>query len=145
MNNSNVSHRLPDNNLDFNALCRCPRRNDGSSFCQCLNTASVKSKDKERRYSQEEESWTVEDVRSMMDNSIDPVGKFLTTLNLSPQEIIRRGLMKRLKFAPKKVRGKYGPRKDLTAEERKNLSKERNRVHARATRMRKKIFKEVNI
>lgn len=50
-----------------------------------------------------------------------------------------------LNQAPRKPRGKYGPRKKLTSQEKMQLSKERNREHARATRLRKRVFKEVDI
>lgn len=69
--------------------------------------------------------------------------KFLRELKVSPEEVIQSNIMDFLKLAPRKHRSKYGPRKAMTAEERRELSKERNRVHAKATRMRKRIFKKV--
>eukprot|EP01036_Dinobryon_divergens_P033250 gene33250-42994_t len=73
----------------------------------------------------------------------DPVGKFLKEQQLSASEAIELDIQHQLLFAPKKPRTKYGKRSNLTPEERLALSRRRNREHARATRLRKKIFKQV--
>jgi hypothetical protein len=59
------------------------------------------------------------------------------------REAIELDIQHQLLFAPKKPRTKYGKRSNLTPEERLALSRRRNREHARATRLRKKIFKQV--
>ena len=45
--------------------------------------------------------------------------------------------------APRKPRGKYGKRQDISPEEKLLISRERNREHARATRLRRKVFEVV--
>ena len=65
-------------------------------------------------------------------------------MQIRPNEVVQCNIMESLMHVPKKSREKYGPRKNLTVEERLELGRQRNREHARATRLRKKIFKKVN-
>ncbi len=64
-------------------------------------------------------------------------------MQLSAQDALDLNIQEQLLRAPRKPRTKYGKRKVVSAEERVAVNKERNREHARATRMRKRIFKEV--
>jgi len=41
------------------------------------------------------------------------------------------------------LRGKYGKRRKLTIAERSEVSRQRNRDHAQATRQRRKVFKAI--
>jgi hypothetical protein len=66
-------------------------------------------------------------------------------VQLSAQEALDLNIQEQLLSAPRKPRTKYGKRKVISAEERAAINKERNREHARATRMRKRIFKEVTL
>eukprot|EP00600_Ochromonadales_sp_CCMP1393_P002972 CAMPEP_0174982664 /NCGR_PEP_ID=MMETSP0004_2-20121128/16647_1 /TAXON_ID=420556 /ORGANISM="Ochromonas sp., Strain CCMP1393" /LENGTH=225 /DNA_ID=CAMNT_0016234697 /DNA_START=267 /DNA_END=944 /DNA_ORIENTATION=- len=76
----------------------------------------------------------------MIQSQTDPVGKYLRYRGVSAAQVVEFNLHRLLLQAPKTPRQKYGPRSDLTEEERVTLNKERNREHAWATRQRKKIF-----
>lgn len=69
--------------------------------------------------------------------------QFLKEQQLSASEAIALDIQQQLLLAPKKQRTKYGKRTHLSEEQRLALSRQRNREHARATRLRKKIFKQV--
>lgn len=86
--------------------------------------------------------WTERDIENIKEDTTNPIGKFLRESKLSNEEIIRMDLMSSLAQFPRKVRQRYGPRKLLTAEQRIQQAKERNKFHARATRLRKKMFKQ---
>lgn len=64
-------------------------------------------------------------------------------LGITPELAIHYGIHELLLSAPKKPRLKYGPRRLQGEDERQFLNRERNREHAKATRIRKKIFREV--
>jgi len=68
--------------------------------------------------------------------------KFLKELNLSLEDAQQLEILDLLSSLPRKERTKYGKRKLMTEEERNNLTKIRNREHARSTRRRKKIIME---
>ena len=89
------------------------------------------------------QDWGIETVESLINSPTDPVGKFLRDLNISAVQAIDLDIMKKLATAPKKNREKYGPRRKLTEAERLEVSRSRNREHARATRTRRKIFKKL--
>eukprot|EP00597_Dinobryon_sp_UTEXLB2267_P013342 CAMPEP_0170127958 /NCGR_PEP_ID=MMETSP0020_2-20130122/20829_1 /TAXON_ID=98059 /ORGANISM="Dinobryon sp., Strain UTEXLB2267" /LENGTH=243 /DNA_ID=CAMNT_0010361675 /DNA_START=221 /DNA_END=948 /DNA_ORIENTATION=- len=65
----------------------------------------------------------------------DPIGKFLKETNLTAEEAIQLNIQHHLLYAPKKQRTKYGKRVALTADERAALCRQRNREHAKATRL----------
>jgi len=65
-------------------------------------------------------------------------------IKLTPRDAIRFQVHELLLKAPRKVREKYGPRREIEADERILTNRERNREHAKATRTRKRIFKEVS-
>lgn len=69
--------------------------------------------------------------------------QFLKSVKLSAQEAVQLNVQSKLLAAPKTPRKKYGKRKFISKEERYQVQKERNKMHARATRCRRKIFKEV--
>mmetsp|Transcript_2738 Transcript_2738/g.3773 ORF Transcript_2738/g.3773 Transcript_2738/m.3773 type:complete len:302 (-) Transcript_2738:1895-2800(-) len=73
----------------------------------------------------------------------DPIGKFLKETNLTAEEAIQLNIQHHLLYAPKKQRTKYGKRVALTADERAALCRQRNREHAKATRLRRKLFKQI--
>lgn len=64
-------------------------------------------------------------------------------MGISLEEIYELGIQDLIIRAPKKSRKKYGPRREVTGEEKKLVNRERNKEHAKATRLRKKIFKKV--
>jgi hypothetical protein len=64
-------------------------------------------------------------------------------MKVTAKEVVDTGMMKDLVGAPTKPRKKYGPRRPLTDEERMEITKQRNREHAKATRIRKRLFKQV--
>lgn len=63
---------------------------------------------------------------------------------MSPEDAIRWGVFDRLIEAPRKQRAKYGKRREVSQSDRAVTCRARNREHARATRVRKRIFREVN-
>jgi hypothetical protein len=69
--------------------------------------------------------------------------KFLRQTNLTAQEARALNIEQLLLLAPKKPRTKYGKRRSVSAEERAELSRQRNKEHARATRLRRKLFQKV--
>jgi hypothetical protein len=71
------------------------------------------------------------------------VKQFLRTRNISAQEAVMIGIDKILLQAPKKHRAKYGPRREISSSYREEQTRERNREHAKATRKRRKLFREV--
>ncbi|KAJ1436848.1 hypothetical protein B484DRAFT_477529 [Ochromonadaceae sp. CCMP2298] len=91
------------------------------------------------RYSQIER-----DISEMIDSQTDPVGKFLRDRVLTAQAIIQLDLHEIVLNAPKTPRRKYGPRTELTEQQRNDMNKKRNRDHAWATRQRKKIFEMID-
>jgi hypothetical protein len=64
-------------------------------------------------------------------------------MKLSAQDCIRLNVHHLLLSCPRKFREKYGPRKDKTEYDRILTNRERNREHARSTRMRRKVFRQV--
>lgn len=66
-------------------------------------------------------------------------------MNLTASEVISLQLMDELQDAPRKPRTKYGQRKALTDYERLQQTRERNREHAKFTRVRKRLFKKVGL
>eukprot|EP01041_Mallomonas_annulata_P001097 gene1096-2131_t len=84
--------------------------------------------------------WTEDDCRKLLTSPTNPIGKFLRDMELDAADTVRLGIMADLEQAPRKVRRKYGKRKVLSEEQRAELSRERNREHARSTRRRKKVF-----
>jgi hypothetical protein len=64
-------------------------------------------------------------------------------MGITPTMAMEYGIQDLLLSAPKKPRIKYGPRRFQGEDERQYLNRERNREHAKATRIRKKIFREV--
>lgn len=69
--------------------------------------------------------------------------QFLRSHHLSVADVLNLHLHPLLLQAPKKVRGKYGKRREVSTAQREALTRERNRDHARATRKRRRIFREV--
>ena len=63
--------------------------------------------------------------------------------NITAREAVRLNIHHLLLQAPRKYRMKYGKRREISDKERTMTNRQRNREHARATRMRRKIFKEV--
>jgi hypothetical protein len=70
--------------------------------------------------------------------------KFFRDMNITAKEAQDLNLMDDLQNAPTKPRSKYGPRKSLSKQEREQITRDRNREHAKATRIRKRMFKKVN-
>jgi len=68
--------------------------------------------------------------------------KFLKELNLTLEDAQSLDILGLLNSLPRKERTKYGKRKLMSDEERNQLTKIRNREHARSTRRRKKIIME---
>ncbi len=75
----------------------------------------------------------------LMDPST-PAGKFLRDLGITMEDARQLGIVSLLQNLPRKERTKYGKRKKLSNDEKKVLTKERNREHARSTRTRKKMI-----
>eukprot|EP01031_Cornospumella_fuschlensis_P030237 gene30237-36542_t len=84
-----------------------------------------------------------EELQSSLDSVTDPVGKFLRKWHLSACDAIRLNIHHLLIHAPRKPREKYGKRKELTSTDRLLVCRERNREHAKSTRVRKRIFREI--
>lgn len=63
---------------------------------------------------------------------------------LSAREAVEIGVDRLLLKAPRKVREKYGPRRNMTQKQRDDQLKERNRCHAKATRMRRRLFRLID-
>lgn len=72
-------------------------------------------------------------------NANNPASKLMRYLNLSVDDCQKLDILQLLQQLPRKQREKYGKRKSLTQEEKSELTKQRNREHARCTRERKKI------
>jgi hypothetical protein len=66
-------------------------------------------------------------------------------LRLSPGLANTYGVDRMLVDAPKKERKKYGKRRDVEIAERTLTNRERNREHAKSTRLRKKVFQKVSL
>ena len=112
------------------------------------------------RTSNKKSQWTEAEIQEIIDSYTNPIGKFFRDSNLTAKRVVELDLMKDLQNAPRKIRKKsscslnankfddkflrYGPRQDMSMEERARLTKERNREHAKATRLRKKLFQEVH-
>jgi hypothetical protein len=64
---------------------------------------------------------------------------------LTPDDCIHYDIHLLLIQAPRKLREKYGKRKEISEFDRTYTCRERNREHAKATRVRKRIFREVKI
>ncbi len=75
----------------------------------------------------------------LMDPST-PAGKFLRDLGITMDDARQLGIASLLQDLPRKERTKYGKRKKLSNDEKRVLTKERNREHARSTRTRKKMI-----
>ncbi len=75
----------------------------------------------------------------LMDPST-PAGKFLRDLGITMDDARQLGIASLSQDLPRKERTKYGKRKKLSNAEKKVLTKERNREHARSTRTRKKMI-----
>uniref|UniRef100_A0A7S2XWF6 BZIP domain-containing protein n=1 Tax=Fibrocapsa japonica TaxID=94617 RepID=A0A7S2XWF6_9STRA len=82
------------------------------------------------------------EIQKLLEGPHNPAAKFLRELNLSIEDARRLDILALLTNLPRKERTKYGKRKALTPEERNELTKQRNREHARSTRKRKKIIME---
>ncbi|CAM9330928.1 unnamed protein product [Phaeothamnion confervicola] len=80
------------------------------------------------------------DGLTAFDDENSPASKLLRDLGLSPQDARQLDILDLLLSLPRKERTKYGKRKNLTAEERVEQTKRRNREHARSTRKRKKLI-----
>ncbi len=70
--------------------------------------------------------------------------QYLHRIGITPEMAFHYEIHDLLLSAPKKPRIKYGPRRVQGETERQSLNRERNREHAKATRIRKKIFREVS-
>lgn len=70
-------------------------------------------------------------------------GQFMRKHGLTPADAIRHNVHCLLLEAPRKLREKYGKRREISSNERVLTCRARNREHAKATRMRKRIFREV--
>ncbi|CAM9603650.1 unnamed protein product, partial [Discosporangium mesarthrocarpum] len=81
------------------------------------------------------------EVPTKMFTDSNPAAKLLKELDLS-HEVLPVTVLGLLQKLPRTERTKYGKRKNLSAEERSELTKKRNREHARATRQRKKMISE---
>ena len=80
-------------------------------------------------------------IEKILHSPTDPRGKFLRGLQLSASECIMLDLLPYLKSIPRRKRSKYGKRRnDQSDAERSEITKSRNREHARATRDRRKVF-----
>jgi hypothetical protein len=70
--------------------------------------------------------------------------QFLKDVGLSAQRTFDMKLMPRLLEVPHHTRAKYGKRKpDMSKEEKELQARERNRVHAQATRVRRAMLRKV--
>jgi hypothetical protein len=69
--------------------------------------------------------------------------QFMRRLDISAKDAIKYNIHRLLLNCPRKSREKYGPRKEVDEDERLTTNRERNREHAKATRLRRKIFKQV--
>ena len=87
--------------------------------------------------------WTLAECEKILKSLVNPVGKFLRGQGVSAEDALRLNLLPHLMEAPIKERTKYGPRRNLTAQERADQLKERNKQHARHTRRRRRVFKIV--
>eukprot|EP00981_Chlorochromonas_danica_P007545 scaffold1769_cov164-Ochromonas_danica.AAC.18 len=85
----------------------------------------------------------LEELQSYVESPTDPVGKFMRKLQMTPEDAIRWGVFDRLIEAPRKQRAKYGKRREVSHSDRAVTCRARNREHARATRVRKRIFREI--
>ncbi len=63
---------------------------------------------------------------------------------LTADNAISLGIHYMLLDAPRKPREKYGKRREISPTDRTNTCRERNREHAKSTRVRKRIFREVS-
>ncbi len=79
------------------------------------------------------------ELGQLMDPST-PAGKFLRELGITMDDARQLGIASLLQDLPRKERTKYGKRKKLSNDEKRVLTKERNREHARSTRTRKKMI-----
>ncbi len=73
-------------------------------------------------------------------NPSNPAGKFLRKLVITMEDARQLGIATLLQNLPRKERTKYGKRKKLSHDEKRVLTKVRNREHARSTRTRKKMI-----
>mmetsp|Transcript_38096 Transcript_38096/g.68900 ORF Transcript_38096/g.68900 Transcript_38096/m.68900 type:complete len:381 (-) Transcript_38096:233-1375(-) len=80
-----------------------------------------------------------EDINDIL-SPTNPASKFLKELNLTVEDARQLEILDLLANLPRKERTKYGKRKEMTKEEKSELTKVRNREHARSTRKRKKII-----
>jgi len=83
-----------------------------------------------------------EELHDILQGPNNPAAKFLKELNLTVEDARQLEILDLLNNLPRKERTKYGKRKVMTDEERSELTKVRNREHARSTRKRKKIIME---
>lgn len=92
---------------------------------------------------------TSRDVKNSLEkvftSKTDPMGKFLKKNNLTINDVIDLNIENKILQCPKTQRTKYHKRKGLSDDEKLKLTRQRNREHARATRLRRKIYQEVNI
>ena len=67
-------------------------------------------------------------------------------MDFSVEELLEYNVIEELMAAPKKPREKYGARikNQMSQKEQHVLNKERNREHAKSTRLRRKIFAKVS-
>ena len=84
-------------------------------------------------------------LEKVFTSKTDPMGKFLKKNNLTFKDIIDLNLENKILQCPTKQRTKYHKRKGLSADEKLKINRQRNREHAKATRIRRKIYKEVII
>ena len=83
-------------------------------------------------------------VEKILDSPTDPRGKFLRGLQLSASECIDLDLYRFLESIPRRKRSKYGKRRiNQSNAERSEITKSRNREHAKATRDRRKVFTQI--
>ncbi len=87
----------------------------------------------------QEEAIERQQLGQLMDPST-PAGKFMRELGITMEDARQLGIVSLLQNLPRKERTKYGKRKKLSDDEKRVLTKERNREHARSTRTRKKMI-----
>eukprot|EP01038_Epipyxis_sp_PR26KG_P010703 gene10703-14371_t len=141
----------PKKNNQHMVSCMNDEESSGSEFDECALDADFSLLDHDigsSSYSETDSNSIAvieESVTALMSKPTDPVGKFLREMRFSMDEIIRYNILETLKRAPKKPRNKYGIRNKgkISEAEKNQISKERNREHARATRTRKRLFKEI--
>ena len=108
---------------------------------QMHNDKDVLIEDRNRR---DDSASDLQIIKRILDSPTDPRGKFLRGLQLSASECVELDLYHFLESIPRRKRSKYGKRRNNQSEaERLEITKSRNREHAKATRDRRKVFIQI--